>query len=331
MAQDAHPADARPALPHEVQAHEVQAELEAAQEAVFEHRRLTGRLEAARSALAAAEAGLAQATEALADESADVRRLEDFSPTLIWATLRGDRDERLETERAEQRAAEYRVAAARRAVAGAERESAVVAADLDRLGDVAARRGRALAAKEAWVLAQGADGAGELTGLAAEVGTARGELTEVREVVAAADTAADALASARAHLDSASSWAAYDTFGGGGFLADMMKRQKMDEAVVLMRTADEALHVLTRELGDLGRQGVGGIDLDELTGTFDMWFDNIFTDWTVMNRIGEARDRVRAAQDAVGQVRQGAVDRAGALETRLADLGARRERLLTGA
>lgn len=66
-------------------------------------------------------------------------------------------------------------------MAGAERESAVVAADLDRLGDVAARRGRALAAKEAWVLAQRADGAGELTGLAAEVGTARGELTEVRE------------------------------------------------------------------------------------------------------------------------------------------------------
>lgn len=174
MAPDAHPADARQADAQEIQAHEVQAELEAAREAVFEHRRLTGRLEAARSALAAAEAGLAQATEALADESADVRRLEDFSPTLIRATLRGDRDERLETERAEQRAAEYRVAAARRAVAGAERESAVVAADLDRLGDVAARRGRALAGKEAWVLAQGGDGAGELTGLAAEVGTARG-------------------------------------------------------------------------------------------------------------------------------------------------------------
>lgn len=93
MAPDAHPADARQADAQEIQAHEVharhvpahevQAELEAAREAVFEHRRLTGRLGAARSALAAAEAGLAQATGALADESADVRRLEDFSPTLI--------------------------------------------------------------------------------------------------------------------------------------------------------------------------------------------------------------------------------------------------------
>ncbi|MFC7021989.1 hypothetical protein ACFQHV_02505 [Promicromonospora thailandica] len=335
MAQDAHqsgsqqpgsqqPGSRRPG-------HEIQAELEAAQQAVAEHRRLSGRLESARAALATAEKGLARATEALAGEAADVRRLEELSPTLIWATLRGDRDERLEAERAEQRAAEYQVAAARRAVAVAERESAVVAADLAGLGDVGARRDRALAAKESWVVGSGADGARELTGLAAEVGAARAELTEVREVVAAADVAGAALAGARKHLDSASGWAAYDTFGGGGFVADLVKREKMDQAVALMRTADEALHALARELGDLGRDGVGGIGVDGLSATFDVWLDDIFSDWSVMNRINEARDRVRAAQVAVGGVRQGAADRAAALEARLGELGARREHLLTGA
>jgi chemotaxis protein histidine kinase CheA len=321
MAQDARPATAQ----------EIQTELESAQEAVFEHSRLSGRLGAARSALAAAEADLAQAAAALAGEAADVQKLEDFSPTLIWATMRGNRDERLETERAEHRAAEYRVAAARSAVRSAEREHAVVAAALDRLGDVEARRASALAAKEAWVVEARADGADELTRLAAEVGTARGELTELREVIGAAQRASEALSGALQHLDSASSWAAYDTFGGGGFLSDMIKREKMDQAVVLMRNADEALRALSRELGDLGRDGVGGIDADGMIGTFDVWFDDIFSDWTVMNRISEARDRVRDALAAVGRVHQAADQRAAELEARLAELGVRRERLLTGS
>ncbi|MFC8800970.1 hypothetical protein ACFT2C_24835 [Promicromonospora sp. NPDC057138] len=311
-------------------AQHVQAELEAAQEATFEHARLSGRLGAAQSALDAAEDELAQATEALAGEAADVGRLEDFSPTLIWATMRGNRDERLANERAEHRAAEYRVAAARSAVRGAERERAVVAAALDRLADVGARRAAALAAKETWVVAAGADGAEELTQLATRVGTTRGELTEVHEVIGAAERASTALSGAWHHLDSAGNWATFDTFGGGGFLADMMKRQKMDQAVELMRTADESLRVLARELGDLGREGVGGIDADGLLGTFDVWFDDIFSDWTVMNRITEARERVRAALGAVGRVHQGAVERAAALEARLAQLRERRERLLTG-
>jgi hypothetical protein len=111
----------------------------------------------------------------------------------------------------------------------------------------------------------------------------------------------------------------------------MMKREKMDQAVVLMRDADEALRALTRELGDLGQEGVGGIASDSLEDMFDVWFDNIFSDWSVMNRIGAARDRVRAALGAVGQVHQGAAERAAALEARLAELGEQRERLLTGA
>jgi hypothetical protein len=312
-------------------AQQVQAKLEAAQEAVFEHARLTGRVGAAQSALAAAEADLARATEALAGEAADVQKLEDFSPTLIWATMRGDRDERLAAERAEHRAAEYRVAAARSAVDSARREHTAVRTDRSRLGDVVARRTAALAAKEVWLVAAGADGAAELTRLAAEVGTTRGELTEVRQVVGAAERASQALTGALRHLDSASNWAAVDTFGGGGFLTDMMKREKMDQAVALMRRADGSLRALSRELGDLGHGGVGGIEVDGLVGTFDVWFDNIFSDWSVMSRIGEARDRVRAALDAVGRVRRAAARRADVLEAQLAELGDRRERLLTGA
>ncbi|MFD6135473.1 hypothetical protein [Isoptericola sp. NPDC060257] len=94
-----------------------------------------------------------------------------------------------------------------------------------------------------------------------------------------------------------------------------------------MREADGALRHLTVELGDLGEQGVGGVGVDGLTRTLDVWFDTIFTDWSVRNRIAEARDRVAAATRAVHGVRQRLAERSAA-EAELAALAARRESLL---
>ncbi|MCF4122124.1 hypothetical protein L1785_14170 [Antribacter sp. KLBMP9083] len=307
-----------------------QADLEAAEHAAAEHGRLTERAGRAAAALADAQTTLSRARAALADEAKDVERLDGFSPTLIWAVLRGNRDERLEAERAEQRAAEYTVALAESRLASAEGELAAARATIGALGDVRARRTAALDAKERAVVAGGHPGAAELDDLARRTGAARSELTEVREVVAAAAEADRTLRGALGCLDTASNWAAYDTFGGG-FLADMAKRDKMDEAVEWMRTADRALRRLSTELGDLGHQGVGGVDVGALAGAFDVWFDNIFSDWSVMHRIDEARNRVRNASAAVDRVRASTGARAVRLEKLLADLAARREALLLSA
>ena len=43
---------------------------------------------------------------------------------------------------------------------------------------------------------------------------------------------------------------------------------------------------LARELADVGvRSTVERLQVDGLTRTFDVWFDNIFTDWSVKSRI----------------------------------------------
>ena len=66
-------------------ARQVQDELEAAQEAVAEHARLTGRVERARVQVDEAAGVLAQARSVLGEERRDVEQLESFSPTRIWA------------------------------------------------------------------------------------------------------------------------------------------------------------------------------------------------------------------------------------------------------
>jgi hypothetical protein len=301
--------------------------LDAAESAVAEHARLAARRERALGAVQAERQALAQARERLADETADVERLEHLSPARIWAGLRGDRAERLDRERAEQQAAQYAAGVVAARLAAAERELAAVDAELAALGDVGARRAHALHAVEAWVRAHGGAAVGDLDALAREGALVAAERREVAEAAAAAHAAAGSLAEAAGYLRSADGWATYDTFFGGGFVADMVKHDKLDKAAALMRRADHDLRRLATELGDLGQQGVGGLGIDGLTSIFD-WMDNIFGDWAVKNRIADAAGRVQQARVAVGHVQQGLAARDTALQHRAADVDARRAALL---
>ena len=306
----------------------VQDELEAAQEAVAEHRRLTGRVARAQSEVDEARRTLAKARSALAEESADVARLESFSPTRIWAGLRGSRDADLAREQAEEQAASYAVALADSRLVQATAELDAATAARSGLGDVAARRERALAAKEDLLTASGGSDGAELTTIATELGAHRSQLREVREALAAAETAAARLADADTMLGKARGWSTYDTFFDGGLVGDMMKYDRMDQASALMRQADEALRRLSTELADVGMAGVGGIDVSTMAQAFDVWFDNIFSDWSVRNRITEAAQRTDAAAQAVRRVRAGLTARQEELSRAVDRLAARREDLL---
>ena len=309
-------------------ARQVQDELEAAQEAVAEHARLTGRVERARVQVDEATGALVQARSVLGEERHDVEKLESFSPTRIWAGLRGSRDADLAREQAEEQAAAYAVALAESRLAQARSEHDAAAAMLAGLGDVAARRERALAAKEQLLTASGAADGAELISIAGELGTLRSQQHEVREALAAAATAAARLADAGVMLGKARDWSTYDTFFDGGMLGDMMKYDRMDQASALMREADVAMRHLSTELADVGMAGVGGIEVTGLVQAFDVWFDNIFSDWSVRNRIAEAAERTGAAAAAVHRVRTGLTAREAELSGSVTRLAARREELL---
>ena len=97
----------------------IQQELEAALQAVAEHERVRGRLARARQEEEVAQAATVRARQDLATEETGVRRLESYSPTRIWAALRGSRDADLDREQAERQAAEYAVARAKARLLGA--------------------------------------------------------------------------------------------------------------------------------------------------------------------------------------------------------------------
>lgn len=299
--------------------------LEHAAQARHEAEGLRRRLEAATLYADQTTVRVQEARDRLVDETEDVEKLESLSWTRILMTLRGAQLTALERETAEREAARYAVADAETRDEVAWRDVAGIQAQLDELGDVDATYVEALTAKEEWVSGHDAGVAAQLAALAERRGVLSAEAREAYEAGAAA---LDLLTHAQQLLGSAGSWSTWDTFGGGGLLTDMVKYDKLDQVSEVLRAADIALGQFSRELADLEVAGVGGVEVDGMTRTFDVFFDNIFTDLAVRSRIRDAESRVEHSIGAVTRTLERLNERGRALAAELVDLTEQREDLL---
>lgn len=288
---------------------------------------LTVRHAAAAREVEVLEERVQEASRRLADERRDVEKLESMSLTRVLSAARGRRLDDLDREQAEARAAEYAYATEHARWQAALREQAEVVRRLNGLGLLDERWEAALAAKEAEVSADTEEGR-RLSQLAGEVGRAEADHREAVEALDACLHAGHVLGLAAKHLGSAGNWATYDTFFGGGLMADMVKHQKLDQAAALLRDADQALHHLATELADVGIGPVGSVGITELNKTFDVWFDNIFSDWSVANRIDEARQRVAHTLQTLARLDADLRQRLAAIDEHRARLVQEREELL---
>ena len=120
------------------------------------------------------------------------------------------------------------------------------------------------------------------------------ERREIREAIAAGESALSSLRDAERKLQSARGWGLMDMFGGG-IISGAIKHSRVSEA---QRYIDDARMKLSRfrnELSDI--QSVG--DLDIRVGDFltfaDFFFDGFLADIMVQSRISEARTKLQNA------------------------------------
>lgn len=263
---------------------------------------LRAALDAATTQRSAAKGELARRRDELNVSADDVRSLESLSLTRILAGLKGTREADLDQRTAEHDAARYRVALAERRVDVADDAVAKVQAQIDELGDVDTLLAAALADKEALLLQTEAPHADRLAAIASR----RGELDaldrESREALIAAQHALELLEDAERTLGSADAWSTYDTWFGGGALSSMAKQGRLDEAVQILRRASDALAAFEREVADLGLQAAAHVELERWDRVFDIWFDNVFTDFAIRRRIKDALADVEHACEVVESV-----------------------------
>nr|WP_298515065.1 hypothetical protein [uncultured Marvinbryantia sp.] len=122
--------------------------------------------------------------------------------------------------------------------------------------------------------------------------------TEIREAVAAGERALTSLRRAQEKLDSARNWGLFDLFGGG-FITDMIKHSRMNDASALMENARADLLVFQRELRDVCVPTEFRMEVSDFLTFADFFFDGVIADYLVQSKIAEARAQVN---DAIYQV-----------------------------
>ncbi|MDI1462718.1 hypothetical protein QEZ54_17220 [Catellatospora sp. KI3] len=305
---------------------DIQIRLAAAAEAVREHQVTTQRCRELGERVDGAQRQLGLVTKAHAAEAADVAKLEGMSLTRIWLALRGARDDALARERAEEQAAAYRVAEAKERLRVLADELAVARARLATLRTAEFDYTAVLAEKEQHLADSGDPRAGRLLELAERRGSLTAELKELREAAAAAARAAESLDRVAVLLGKADDWSGYDTWLGGGAFSSAMKHDRMDEAASAATVADHHIAKLRTELADVRDVNLTlpELELEGFTRFADVWFDNIFTDLAVRDRIKQALRNVGHSVERVAGLRR-------TLDRHLADTtaaleGAERER-----
>ena len=261
----------------------------------------SNRLPSLRAEIADERGRLQRLRATLAAEQQDVDHLTGLSLTHLWSALTGRTDQKRSEEQKEVDALLVEVASSERAFKQRQTTLAIVQ---KRASEVPAcqQRQRELVDELAQrLVAKGSPDAAKITELTGVMLKQSEAVTQLDEVIRAAEPAMSLLGRMDSLLRSASSWSTYDTWFGGGIISSSIKHNRVDEASSLIGDAHSALRLLAAEVSDVtDLVAVSAPEISPGLRTADIWFDNIFSDWMVGDRIRASAESVRRTQGQVG-------------------------------
>lgn len=111
---------------------------------------------------------------------------------------------------------------------------------------------------------------------------------EIEEAELAGRSLLREVSNAEKSLNSASNWGIYDIVGGD-LISSMIKHDKINEAESSFRNISSLITRFNKELGDVSYES---ITMSGTTIAFDIFFDNIFTDFSVQSKINKSLNNV---------------------------------------
>ena len=150
-----------------------------------------------------------------------------------------------------------------------------------------------LKAKQEAVRLSGIPEAFQIFRLEAQITSLGAQLKELDEAISAGRSADGIADSILESLSSAEGWGTWDLLGGG-LIADMAKHSHLDEAQGQVERLQGALRRFKTELADVEIVADMQVNIEGFLRFADYFFDGLFADWSVMNRISEAQEKAKS-------------------------------------
>ena len=259
-------------------------------------------------------------------EQADVDRLERGSLAAFFYQMVGRMDEKLDKEQQEAYAARVRYDAAARELASIDADLARLEARLKGLSGCEQRYQDALMERFREIKETNSPAAQELMESESRVVELKLRRREIREAVQAGKTALKQAGAVLESLDSARGWSTMDLVGGG-IWSDLAKYDHLDEAQEQVEQLQVDLRRFKTELADVEINADIQVTIEGFLRFADFFFDNLFTDWEVRDRIDQSIDQVRDTKRQIQRVLDKLERMEGSIKAQLEDETEKQEQI----
>ena len=138
----------------------------------------------------------------------------------------------------------------------------------------------------------------ELLKLEKSLTTLQAQEKEIREAMAAGNRCLYAANDVIANLKKASDWGTWDVIGGGT-MSTLMKHDYMSKAQSSVSALQSELRYFKSELADVKIYSNLSVSTDSFTKFADFFFDNIFVDLSVQDRIRSSLNSVTGTKNQI--------------------------------
>lgn len=236
-------------------------------------------------------------------EQDDVDRLNGRSLTAFFYRATGKMGEKLTKEEAEAYAAAVKYDAAKNELQAVNNDIEYCQRRLSELHDCEQQYEKVLKEKTEQIKQSGVPEAGRIMQIENEIAFLENQQKEIQEAINAGNQAFYIAQKILEDLDSAKNWSTFDLMGGG-LIADMAKYDKLNKVQDQIQDLQNALRGFRTELADVTERISGNlyVEIEDFLHFADYFFDGLFTDWMVYDKINDSRNRTMQTSDQIQKI-----------------------------
>lgn len=235
------------------------------------------------------------------DAQADVEHLEGRSLTAFFYAVIGKKDEKLDKEREEAYAARVKYDVIARELFAVEEDIRHNETELIQLRGCEQQYEKMLKDKADAIKAIGSQEAVKIFRTEERITYLENQMNEIKEALIAGETALSITNRILASLGSAEGWGTWDLLGGE-LLTDMAKHGHLDEAQKQVEYLQVQLHRFKTELTDITIHADMQVSIDSFLCFADYFFDGLFADWAVLDKIKQSQTQVQNIKSQIESV-----------------------------
>ncbi len=231
-------------------------------------------------------------------EQADVDKLKNPSLTGFFYRLTGQFDERLTQEEKEAYEATLRYDTILRDLESLDHKIKTLQNELSSLEQIEKDYTLALKEKKEAIKNSSSQDAEAILILEQKIATLESQEKEIREAIYAGNNALRSANDVLHNLDKAAGWGTWDMIGGGT-LSTLQKHDYLSKAQAGVSSLQTELRYFRSELADVNIYSNLNVSVDGFTKFADFFFDNIFVDMDVQNRIRSSIGSVSSVKSQI--------------------------------